>query len=149
MTVDFGRVSYRRGADFRGALPVRSNLKITRRFSMRLGDSDFQGALDCGKPIPGAELCEPDWTLRCDDRVSGTSTAPMRRTRHERVLNALVDSIQRSGDGAAPETAWHVVSIPEEHLFLSRALGTTEKGLPASGFAGETKTFVRPGWSCV
>jgi hypothetical protein len=46
---------------------------------------------------------------------------------HERLLNAWVDSIQRSGDGKEPETAWFIVTTPEEYLFLSHVLELTRK----------------------
>ena len=41
---------------------------------------------------------------------------------HRRILNALLDSIQRSGDGKSLETAWFVVTIPEEYIFLGTRL---------------------------
>jgi hypothetical protein len=41
---------------------------------------------------------------------------------HERVLNALLDSIRLSGDGNGPETAYYVVTTQEEYIFLGRVL---------------------------
>jgi hypothetical protein len=143
MTVDFGAFRIA-GAQIFGRSTSALESQDHKAFSMRLGDSDFQGALDCANRSLErnyASLIGHFDAMIASQALHSTDEADA----HERVLNALVDSIQRSGDGAAPETAWHVVSIPEEHLFLSRALGTTEKGLPASGFAGETKTFVVQG----
>lgn len=55
--------------------------------------------------------------------------------RHERILNALLDSVQKSGDGKTPATAWFVVSSQEENLFLTRvlALQTTSRSLAKVG----------------
>ncbi len=46
---------------------------------------------------------------------------------HEKVLDKLMDSIQRSGDGNSPETAWFVVTTQEEYLLIRRVLGLTPK----------------------
>jgi hypothetical protein len=46
---------------------------------------------------------------------------------HEELLNALLDSIQKSGDGQSPETAWFVVTTTEEYIFVSRVLGFKAK----------------------
>jgi hypothetical protein len=46
---------------------------------------------------------------------------------HEKVLQALLDSIQASGDGQSESTAWFVVSTPEEYIFMSRVLGVRAK----------------------
>jgi len=50
---------------------------------------------------------------------------------HRKILNALLDSIQRSGDGKSPETAWFVVTISEEYIFLATRLSLqrTQQGL--------------------
>jgi Domain of unknown function (DUF4919) len=50
---------------------------------------------------------------------------------HEKVLRAMLDSIQQSGDGKTAATAWFVVTTPEEYIFLSRVLGlrATKQGL--------------------
>ena len=143
MTVDFGAFRIA-GARISGRSTSALESQDHKTFSTRLGDSDFQGALDCAN-----RSLERNYASLIGHFDAMVVSQALHRTdeaaAHERVLNALVDSIQRSGDGAGPETAWHVVSIPEEHLFLGRALGTTEKGFPASAFAGETKTFVVQG----
>ena len=41
---------------------------------------------------------------------------------HEKILNALLDSISRSGDGKSPEKAYFVVTVQEEYIFLNRVL---------------------------
>jgi hypothetical protein len=46
---------------------------------------------------------------------------------HEELLNALLDSIQKSGDGQSPETAWFVVTTTEEYIFVSRGFGIQGK----------------------
>jgi hypothetical protein len=43
-------------------------------------------------------------------------------TREKAILDALVDSIRKSGDGAAAATAWYVVSVDEEYFYLGFAL---------------------------
>jgi acylphosphatase len=143
MTVDFGAFRMA-GAQISGRSTSAIESQDHKTFSMRLADSDYQGALDCAN-----RSLERNYASLIGHFDAMVASQALHRTdeaaAHERVLNALVDSIQRSGDGAGPETAWHVVSIPEEHLFLGRALGTTEKGFLASAFAGQTKTFVVQG----
>jgi thiol-disulfide isomerase/thioredoxin len=41
---------------------------------------------------------------------------------HEKILNALLDSIRQSGDGKSAETAYFVVTGREEYIFLARVL---------------------------
>src|ERR1035441_5781597 len=143
MTVDFGafRVA---GAQIAGRSTSALESQDHKAFTMSLGDSDFRGALDCAN-----RSLERNYASLIGHFDAMVVAQALHRTdeaaAHERVLNALVDSIQSSGDGAGPETAWHVVSIPEEHLFLARALGTTEKGFLAKAFAGQTKNFVVQG----
>jgi hypothetical protein len=47
---------------------------------------------------------------------------PAEAALHRRIINALLDSIQRSGDGKSSETAWFVVTISEEYVFLGARL---------------------------
>ena len=37
---------------------------------------------------------------------------------HRAVLNGLIDSILKSGDGKSPKTAWVVISVHEEYVVL-------------------------------
>ena len=37
---------------------------------------------------------------------------------HRAVFKGLIDSILHSGDGKSPETAWVVISVPEEYVVL-------------------------------
>jgi Domain of unknown function (DUF4919) len=60
---------------------------------------------------------------------------------HEKMLNAMIDSIQRSGDGKGPPTAWFVVAIQEEYIFLSRALNLKAKA--QSLVTGDGHTYDR------
>ena len=46
---------------------------------------------------------------------------------HEKILNALLDSIHQSGDGKSPETAYFVVTVQEEYIFLNRVLNVRAK----------------------
>jgi tetratricopeptide (TPR) repeat protein len=48
---------------------------------------------------------------------------PAEAALHRKIFNALLDSIQRSGDGKTPETAWFVVTISEEYALLQTRLG--------------------------
>ena len=48
--------------------------------------------------------------------------------RHEKILNAMLDSIRASGDGKGPETAWFVVNTQEEYIFIARVLKLKAKG---------------------
>jgi hypothetical protein len=42
--------------------------------------------------------------------------------KHEKVLNAMLESIRNSGDGKGPDTAWFVVNTQEEYVFIARVL---------------------------
>ncbi len=42
--------------------------------------------------------------------------------KHEKTLDALLESIGKSGDGKGPDTAWFVVNTQEEYVFIARVL---------------------------
>jgi hypothetical protein len=47
--------------------------------------------------------------------------------KHEKIVNALLESIRNSGDGKEPETASLVVSSQEVYIFIARALNLKAK----------------------
>jgi hypothetical protein len=47
--------------------------------------------------------------------------------RQEAILNAIAQSIMKSGDGSSPETAWFTVLPSETVVFMTEALGATIK----------------------
>ena len=47
--------------------------------------------------------------------------------KHQKLLNALVESIRVSGDGKSPESAWFVVNTPEEYFLLRQQLHLVPK----------------------
>ena len=53
---------------------------------------------------------------------------------HEKILNALLDSIRQSGDGKSAETAYFVVTGQEEYVFLARAFTS---GLRSQSLVGK------------
>ena len=46
---------------------------------------------------------------------------------HEKILDGLLDSIQRSGDGKSQQTAWFVVTTQEEYVLARRTLRVVPK----------------------
>jgi len=48
--------------------------------------------------------------------------------KHEKVLDAMLDSIRKSGDGKGPDTAWFIVNTQEEYVFIARVLKLKAKG---------------------
>jgi hypothetical protein len=66
---------------------------------------------------------------------------------HEKLMNALLDSIQKSGDGKSLETAWFVVTTTEEYIFISRILGLKAKSqgfVPRDGHFYDRMEVVDP-----
>jgi hypothetical protein len=95
-------------------------------FDNLLTYGNFQGALDSANRALDRNYASLmghfDAMIACQ-ALQKTEEAAL----HERLLNALIESIRTSGDGAGPQTAWFVVTIPEEYLFLNRVLGVTRK----------------------
>jgi hypothetical protein len=53
---------------------------------------------------------------------------------HQALVDALADSIRISGDGKTPQSAWQVVTAPEEYIFVSSILGLRRSGPFAAGW---------------
>ena len=87
---------------------------------------DFQGALDSAN-----EALTQNYASIVNHFDAMVACQALQKTdeaaTHEKLLNALLDSIQQSGDGKSPETAWFVVTTTEEYVFLSRVLGLKAK----------------------
>src|ERR1035438_9493258 len=97
-----------------------------QRFTVLLGQANFEGALaSASRTLErnyASLLGHFDAMVACESLHKTDEKA-----QHERLFTALLDSIQASGDGKTPETAWFVVTIPEEYVFLSRVAGATPK----------------------
>ncbi len=66
---------------------------------------------------------------------------------HEKILKALMDSIQRSGDGKSQKTAWFVVTTQEEYILVRTVLGLSPKSqglVQDGGHAYDRLTVVDP-----
>jgi TonB family protein len=114
-----------------GALRSRPNASHAEQaehatFSNLLTNGDFQGALESANRALDRNYASlighSDAMIACQ-ALQKTEEAAM----HERLLNALIGSIQKSGDGMGPQSAWFVVTVPEEYLFLSRVLRVTRR----------------------
>ena len=120
MTVDF------RAFRVAGALksgPQASKLETEERAAFRnlAASGDWAGALNSAKRALDRNYASPighyDAMAACQ-ALGRTDEAAA----HEKILNALLDSIRQSGDGQSPETAYFVVTVQEEYIFLNRVL---------------------------
>jgi hypothetical protein len=97
-----------------------------RTFTDLLSKGDFNSALDnANRALEhnyASLIGHLDALVACES-LHKTDEAAL----HEKVLNASLDSIRVSGDGKTPETAWFVVTIPEEYVVISRILGDAPK----------------------
>jgi hypothetical protein len=95
-------------------------------FKKLLASGDYPGALDSAKRALdrnyASSVSHFDAMVACQ-KLNRTEQAAL----HEKLMNALLDSIRRSGDGKGPETAWFVVTIQEEYIFLQRVVGAVPK----------------------
>jgi hypothetical protein len=95
-------------------------------FSNLLAFGNFQAALDSANRSLDRNYASLighfDAMIACR-ALQKTEGAAM----HEELVNAMIASIQKSGDGTGPQSAWFVVTIPEEYLFLYRVLGVNRK----------------------
>jgi sugar lactone lactonase YvrE len=120
MTMDF------RAFRVAGALksgPQASMLETGERAAFRnlMASGDRTGALDLARraldrnyasPIAHFDAMTAYQSLDKNDEAAA----------HEKVLSALLHSIRQSGDGKSPDTAYFVVTVQEEYLFLNRVL---------------------------
>jgi hypothetical protein len=90
-------------------------------FRQLYGTGDYQHALDSanqGLARNYASLVNHfDAMLACQALQKAEEAAT-----HEKLVNALLESIRQSGDGKSPETAWFVVTTTEEYIFVARVL---------------------------
>ena len=120
MTVDF------RAFRIAGALksgPHASKLETEERAAFRniMASGDWTGALDSAKRALERNYASPIAqydAMAAYQALGKTAEAAA----HEKILNALLDSIRQSGDGKSPETAYFVVTVQEEYMFLNRVL---------------------------
>jgi len=120
MTVDF------RAFRVAGALrsgPHASQLETEERTAFRniTVSGDWTGALDSAKRALDRNYASP--IAHFDAMVASQKLQQADEAAvHEKILNALLDSIRQSGDGKSPETAYFVVAVQEEYIFLNRVL---------------------------
>jgi hypothetical protein len=120
MSVDF------RAFRLAGALksgPHASKLETDERAAFRniAASGDWAGALDLAKRALernyASSIAQYD-AMAAYQALGKTDEAAA----HEKILNALLESIRQSGDGKNPETAYFVVTVQEEYIFLNRVL---------------------------
>jgi TonB family protein len=120
MTVDF------RAFRVAGALksgPHASKVETEERAAFRniMAASDWAGALNSAKRALQRDYASPIAqydAMAAYQALGKTDEAAA----HEKILNALLDSIRQSGDGKSPDTAYFVVTVQEEYIFLNRVL---------------------------
>lgn len=120
MSVDF------RAFRVTGALksgPHASKLEAEERAAFRniMASGDWTGALDSAKRALDRNYASPIAqydAMAAYQALGRTNEAAA----HEKILSALLDSIRQSGDGKSPETAYFVVTVQEEYIFLNRVL---------------------------
>lgn len=86
-----------------------------------LASGNYQGALDSARQTLERNYASVyghlDAKIACQ-KLNDSKQAAI----HEKLQNALADSIRDSGGGKSPETAWFVVNTPEEYFFLRQEL---------------------------
>jgi hypothetical protein len=103
--------------------PHASILETEERAAFRniMASGDWTGVLDSAKRALERNYASPIAqydAMAAYQALGKTDEAAV----HERILNALLDSIRQSGDGKSPETAYFVVTVQEEYIFLNRVL---------------------------
>lgn len=91
-----------------------------------LNDKDYEQALKLANDVLARNYIYADAhavAMRADQGLGRTQDANL----HQYILNGLIDSILKSGDGKSPETAYQVVLIEEEYLVLN-VLGIEDHG---------------------
>jgi hypothetical protein len=124
-TVDFRAF---RIAGARNSLANASQREEAERtaFNNLLTYGNFQGALDSANQALDRDYASLighfDAMIACQalQRVQEAAV-------HERLLNFFIASILKSGDGKDLQSAWFVVTLQEEDVFLYRVLGGTRK----------------------
>jgi hypothetical protein len=125
MTVDFRafRIAGILASGGHGGMRESGERAAFRRLA---GSRDYQGALESANQALARNYASIvnhfDAMVACQALQKTEEAAT-----HEKLLNALLDSIQKSGDGKSPETAWFVVTTNEEYVFVSRVLGLKAK----------------------
>jgi len=95
-------------------------------FSKLMAAGDVTGALDAAKQALDRNYASPIAhfdAMTAYQALGKTDEASL----HEKLLNSLLDSIRQSGDGKSAETAYFVVTIQEEYIFLARVLNLRRK----------------------
>jgi Domain of unknown function (DUF4919) len=116
MTVDFR--AFRLAAAL-AAGPHASAMESAERVAFKnlLGSGDYHGALDSAERALDRNYASIvghfDAMVACQ-KLNKSEEAAL----HEKLMNALLDSVGRSGDGESPDTAWFVVTVQEEYIFL-------------------------------
>ena len=125
MTVDFR--AFRLAAAL-VAGPHGSTIEATERVAFKnlLASGDYQSALNSAEKALDRNyasiVAHFDAMVACQ-KLNKAAEAAL----HEKLMNALLESVGRSGDGKSPETAWFVVTTQEEYIFLERVVGVMPK----------------------
>jgi hypothetical protein len=98
---------YRNGGDVPAAVSA-----------LRLGK--FDDALAAAEKVLESNYVSIDAHIFCALVYARRGDAP-KTAYHKAIFQGLRDSIARSGDGKSPATAYHVISVREEYVFLELA----------------------------
>src|SRR6202046_2280753 len=103
--------------------PHASKLETEERAAFRniAASGDWTGALNSAKRALERNYASPiaQYDAMAAYQALGKT---VEAAAHEKILNALLDSIRQFGDGKSPETAYLVVTVQEEYIFLNRVL---------------------------
>lgn len=95
-------------------------------FKTSMAASNPQGALDFSNRT--LELDYANAVAHFDAMMACRAlNKPEEAATHEKILNALLDSITKAGDGKSPETSYLAVTTQEEYIFMSLRLGVKPK----------------------
>jgi hypothetical protein len=101
---------------------------LRNSFMQKMKDGNPAAALKDAEIIIGHNMAEPEGHLlamMAYRELNKADDAAFQR----KIVSAWVDSLQRSGDGKSPATAFQVVDVGEEYFYLNVVLGV---GFPTS-----------------
>jgi len=106
-----------------------SAVEVADRAALKkfMAESNPQAALDSSNRTLGLDYAS---TIAHFDAMMACRALnqPNEAAKHEKLLNALLDSIAKAGDGKTPETSYLAATTQEEYIFMALRLNLNPKG---------------------